>query len=161
MNESDEEDDVPTLVNIDSNRLRMPVTLLSGFLGSGKSTLLNYILSQNHGKRIAVIENEFSQGFEIDKLIATNSINGTNLDNTNFFELNNGCICCTVKDNLLTTLEQLVLHKEKFDYIIIEVLLYHVDLFIYSKMHFNAMFVYITMYLTHAHRQQVWLTQVL
>lgn len=51
-------------------------------------------------------------------MIATSGTNGSNLNN--FFELNNGCICCTVKDNLLTTLEQLVLHSEKFDYILIE-----------------------------------------
>lgn len=97
---------------------RVPVTILTGFLGSGKTTLLNYILSANHGKRIALIENEFSGGLGIEGMIAKSGLNGESLDG--FYELNNGCICCSIKDDLLTTLEQLVAHKDRFDYIIIE-----------------------------------------
>lgn len=97
---------------------KLPVTLLSGFLGAGKTTLLNYLLRENHGKRIAIIENEFSEGLGIEGMIAKSGLNGESLNN--FFELNNGCICCTVKDNLLSTLEQLIAHKQKFDYILIE-----------------------------------------
>lgn len=81
--------------------------------------MLNYILSSNHGKRIAVIENEFSAGLKIESMIAKSGIDGESLEG--FFELNNGCICCTVKDNLLLTLEQLAAHSHKFDYVLIEV----------------------------------------
>lgn len=87
--ESDEE--VPMLVEVpfDSNKV-VPVTILSGFLGSGKTTLLNHILTSNHGKRIAVIENEFSAGLGIEGMIAKSGVDGDNI--SNFFELNNGCV---------------------------------------------------------------------
>lgn len=110
--------DIPELIDLDSLNRCIPVTILTGFLGSGKTTLLNYLLRENHGKRIAVIENEFSQGLGIEGMIAKSGISGQDLEG--FFELNNGCICCTVKDSLLTTLEQLAFHKDKFDYILIE-----------------------------------------
>ncbi|CAM9539195.1 unnamed protein product, partial [Choristocarpus tenellus] len=97
----------------------VPVTILTGFLGSGKTTLLNYILTQHHGYRIAVIENEFGDSMEIEKLIAKNGVDGSLLAD-NLFELKNGCICCTVKDDLVTTLETLLERRGKFDYIIIE-----------------------------------------
>jgi len=109
--EEEEEDKV-------EQEVKLPVTLLSGFLGSGKTTLLNYLMRENHGKRIAIIENEFSEGLGIEGMIAKSGLNGESLND--FFELNNGCICCTVKDDLLSTLEQLVAHKQKFDYILIE-----------------------------------------
>jgi G3E family GTPase len=96
----------------------IPVTILTGFLGAGKTTLLNGLLTLDHGKRIAVIENEFSAGLGIEGMIAKNGLNGENIQG--FFELNNGCICCSVKDDLVATLEQLVRHKAKFDYILIE-----------------------------------------
>lgn len=60
-----DDDEMPTLVELDSVKKRIPVTILTGFLGSGKSTLLNYLLRQNHGKKIAIIENEFSAGLGI------------------------------------------------------------------------------------------------
>jgi len=104
----------------DINKMTViPVTILTGFLGSGKTSLLNHLLvSNDHGKRIAVIENEFSEGLGIEGMIAKSGVDGSSLEG--FFELNNGCICCTVKDNLVATLEQLVRHKHKFDYLIIE-----------------------------------------
>jgi G3E family GTPase len=111
-------DSIPLLIPLDHLNVKIPVTILSGFLGSGKTTLLNHILRTNHGKRIAVIENEFSQGLGIEGMIAKSGIDGENLNE--FFELNNGCICCGIKESLLSTLEQLMLHKHKFDYIIIE-----------------------------------------
>ncbi len=71
------------------------MTIITGFLGAGKSTLLNYILTQPHGKRIAVIENEFGQGLGIESAIAKDGADGSDL--AGFFELANGCICCSVK----------------------------------------------------------------
>ncbi|MBM3704686.1 MAG: GTP-binding protein, partial [Actinobacteria bacterium] len=70
------------------NESRIPVTVLTGFLGSGKTTLLNRILNENHGMRIAVIENEFGEVGIDDALVMA--------ADEEIFEMNNGCICCTV-----------------------------------------------------------------
>ncbi len=93
-----------------------PIPILSST--TGKSTLLNWILTQPHGKRIAVIENEFGQGLGIESAIAKDGADGSSLEG--FFELANGCICCSVKSDLLATLEVLVQRKAQFDYVIIE-----------------------------------------
>ncbi len=91
---------------------RIPVTVLTGFLGSGKTTLLNRILSENHGKRIAIIENEFGEvGVDHQLVIGAEEV---------IFETNNGCICCTVRGDLLRILGQLLKRRDKFDYIIVE-----------------------------------------
>ena len=97
----------------------MPVTILTGFLGSGKTTLLNRILRENHGKKIAVIENEFGAVGVDDKLVQDAIINTEEA----IIEVMNGCICCTVREDLVTTiLEMKKKYKGtgKIDYIIIE-----------------------------------------
>ncbi|WJX93348.1 hypothetical protein P8452_74884 [Trifolium repens] len=96
---------------------RVPATIITGFLGSGKTTLLNHILTAQHGKRIAVIENEFGE-VDIDgSLVASHS----SVSGENIVMVNNGCLCCTVRGDLVKMLLELVRKKrDKFDHIVIE-----------------------------------------
>ncbi|WP_249523013.1 CobW family GTP-binding protein [Modestobacter marinus] len=91
---------------------KVPVTVLTGFLGSGKTTLLNRILTEQHGRRIAVIENEFGEIGIDDALVLTAE--------EEVFEMNNGCICCTVRGDLIRILGTLMRRKDRFDHILIE-----------------------------------------
>jgi G3E family GTPase len=91
---------------------KIPVTVLTGFLGSGKTTLLNRILAENHGQRIAVIENEFGE-IGVDQDLVINA-------DEEIFEMNNGCICCTVRGDLVRILAQLRERRERFDRIVLE-----------------------------------------
>ena len=91
---------------------RLPVTVLTGFLGSGKTSLLNRILSASHGQRIAVIENEFGE-IGVDQELVIDA-------QEEIFELNNGCICCTVRGDLIRILGNLARRREKFDRIVLE-----------------------------------------
>jgi len=94
------------------NSKKIPVTVLTGYLGAGKTTLLNRILSENHGKKYAVIVNEFGEiGIDNDLIIGADE---------EVFEMNNGCICCTVRGDLVRILGGLMKRKGKFDAIIVE-----------------------------------------
>jgi G3E family GTPase len=91
---------------------KIPVTLLTGYLGAGKTTLLNRILSEPHGKKYAVIVNEFGEiGIDNDLVVGADE---------EVFEMNNGCICCTVRGDLIRIIDGLMKRKGKFDAIIVE-----------------------------------------
>ncbi|HWX83816.1 MAG TPA: GTP-binding protein [Xanthobacteraceae bacterium] len=91
---------------------KIPVTVLTGYLGAGKTTLLNRILSEPHGKKYAVIVNEFGEiGIDNDLVVGADE---------EVFEMNNGCICCTVRGDLVRILDGLMKRKGKFDAIIVE-----------------------------------------
>ena len=91
---------------------KIPVTVLTGYLGAGKTTLLNRILSEPHGKRFAVIVNEFGE-IGIDNDLVVNA-------DEEVFEMNNGCICCTVRGDLVRIIDGLMRRRGKFDAIIVE-----------------------------------------
>ncbi|MBA4206971.1 MAG: cobalamin biosynthesis protein CobW [Polymorphum sp.] len=91
---------------------QIPVTVLTGYLGAGKTTLLNRILSENHGQKYAVIVNEFGEiGIDNDLLVESDE---------EIFEMNNGCICCTVRGDLIRTVQNLMKRRGSFDAIIVE-----------------------------------------
>jgi G3E family GTPase len=92
--------------------LQIPVTVLTGYLGAGKTTLLNRILKEHHGKRYAVIFNEFGDiGIDNDLVVAGDE---------EIFEMNNGCICCTVRGDLIRILDGLMKRRGQFSSILIE-----------------------------------------
>ena len=91
---------------------RTPVTVLTGYLGSGKTTLLNRILSEDHGKKYAVIVNEFGEiGIDNDLIVESDE---------EIYEMNNGCVCCTVRGDLVRVVQGLLKRKGRFDGILVE-----------------------------------------
>ncbi|XP_007466826.1 PREDICTED: COBW domain-containing protein 2-like isoform X1 [Lipotes vexillifer] len=126
--EEQAEEDCPELVPIKTKQreekeetsgpgAKIPVTIITGYLGAGKTTLLNYILTEQHSKRIAVILNEFGEGSALEKSLAVSQ--GGELYEE-WLELRNGCLCCSVKDSGLRAIENLMQKKGKFDYILLE-----------------------------------------
>lgn len=118
--DNEDNDGPPTLVEMPSTISavkKVPVTIITGQLGSGKSTLLNYILVEQHSKKIAVILNEFGEG-SIDERTVNVGNNGKLVEE--WLELRNGCLCCSVKDNGVKAIETLMNKKGKFDYILLE-----------------------------------------
>eukprot|EP01026_Neomeris_dumetosa_P041723 TRINITY_DN3462_c0_g2_i1.p1 TRINITY_DN3462_c0_g2~~TRINITY_DN3462_c0_g2_i1.p1 ORF type:complete len:474 (-),score=64.13 TRINITY_DN3462_c0_g2_i1:192-1517(-) len=114
IEEEEEEEDFEVLEEDD----RVPVTIITGFLGSGKTTLLNNILTKEHGRRIAIIENEFGE-IDIDsELVARQEkMEGSG---ESLMMLNNGCLCCTMRDDLTQMLKDLYKRRNEFDHILIE-----------------------------------------
>ncbi|XP_073525697.1 zinc-regulated GTPase metalloprotein activator 1-like isoform X2 [Phyllobates terribilis] len=96
----EEDDDCPELVPIkdsvqgEQQASKIPVTIITGYLGAGKTTLLNYILTEQHNKRIAVIVNEFGEGSAVEKSLAISQAGELYEE---WLELRNGCLCCSVK----------------------------------------------------------------
>ena len=97
---------------MDTSIQGIPVSIITGFLGSGKTTLLNHILTQQQGLKVAVLVNEFGEiGIDNELIISSED---------DVVELNNGCICCTINDDLVKTVQQILERREKLDYLIVE-----------------------------------------
>ena len=97
---------------LDTPKQGLPVTIITGFLGSGKTTLLNHILTNQQGLKTAVLVNEFGEiGIDNELIISTDE---------NMVELNNGCVCCTINDDLIQAVYQVLEREEKVDYLVVE-----------------------------------------
>ncbi|ETS82787.1 hypothetical protein PFICI_04663 [Pestalotiopsis fici W106-1] len=103
--------------DIQQKPVKVPITIVTGYLGAGKTTLLNYILTAQHGKKIAVIMNEFGDSLDIEKSL---TVNKGDEQVEEWLEVGNGCICCSVKDSGVNAIESLMEKKGAFDYILLE-----------------------------------------
>ncbi|EQL03430.1 hypothetical protein G6O67_000749 [Ophiocordyceps sinensis] len=118
-----DEDAPPELIDTargihqDEISVKVPITIVTGYLGAGKTTLLNYILTAQHGKKIAVIMNEFGDSLDIEKSL---TVNKGEERVEEWLEVGNGCICCSVKDTGVNAIESLMEKKGAFDYILLE-----------------------------------------
>ncbi len=102
----------PTIEIIDVDQKLVPVTIITGFLGSGKTTLLNHILNNQQGIKTAVLVNEFGEiGIDNDLIVATGE---------DLVELNNGCICCTINEDLVNAVHKVLARSEQIDYLVVE-----------------------------------------
>ncbi|XLQ11730.1 MAG: GTP-binding protein [cyanobacterium endosymbiont of Epithemia adnata isolate EadnSB Bon19] len=102
--------EIPEVIDIAKHGL--PVTIITGFLGSGKTTLLNYILTNQEGLKTAVLVNEFGEiGIDNELIVATED---------NIVELSNGCVCCTINEDLIQAVYKVLERPEKIDYLIVE-----------------------------------------
>ncbi|ESA33149.1 cobalamin biosynthesis protein [Leptolyngbya sp. Heron Island J] len=100
---------------------KIPVTVVTGFLGSGKTTLVRHLLQNNQGRRIAVLVNEFGEvGIDGEILKSCQVCDEDETPNTNILELTNGCLCCTVQEEFLPTMQTLLKRREDIDCIVIE-----------------------------------------
>ncbi|RAM48568.1 MAG: cobalamin biosynthesis protein CobW [Hapalosiphonaceae cyanobacterium JJU2] len=100
---------------------KIPVTVITGFLGSGKTTLIRHLLQNNQGRRIAVLVNEFGElGIDGELLKSCQICPEDSENEDNIFELTNGCLCCTVQEEFLPTMQQLLKRRESIDCILIE-----------------------------------------
>ncbi|EFW98480.1 vitamin b12 biosynthesis, cobw-like protein [Grosmannia clavigera kw1407] len=121
----DDDDDLPPVLVETGNgpdrepekQAKVPITIVTGYLGAGKTTLLNYILTAQHGKKIAVIMNEFGDSVDIEKSLTVNK-NGEAVEE--WLDVGNGCLCCSVKDTGVNAIESLMAKKGSFDYILLE-----------------------------------------
>jgi cobalamin biosynthesis protein CobW len=99
---------------------KIPVTVITGFLGSGKTTTIRHLLQNNHGRRIAVLVNEFGEVGIDGELIRSCQVCDDETEEVNLVELTNGCLCCTVQEEFLPAMQALLKRRDKIDHIVIE-----------------------------------------
>ena len=106
--------DTQTTKKMDAPKRGLPVTIITGFLGSGKTTLLNHILTNQQGIKTAVLVNEFGEiGIDNELIVSTDDAN-------NMVELNNGCVCCTINEDLVNAVHNILERADKIDYLVVE-----------------------------------------
>ncbi|KAL6770564.1 ZNG1 [Auxenochlorella protothecoides x Auxenochlorella symbiontica] len=107
-------------LSLDGPLKPVPVTLITGYLGAGKSTLINRILNTQHGYRCAVLMNEFGESADVERALIKEPEGEEASPLANWVQLENGCICCSVKNDMVKALEALLQQRASFDYILIE-----------------------------------------